>query len=192
MDTKATKEDVFAQLLNGETISSSNAQAHRLLEESFITKKILLRLNNTADPSEIRSILSEIITSTIDPSTTIFTPIHINYGKNIKIGKNVFINFNCTFLDLGGITIEDSVLIAPRVNIISEGHPISSQNRQSLVPGAVHIKKNAWIGTAATILSGVTVGENSIVAAGAVVAKDVPDNTIVGGIPANIIKAIPE
>ncbi|MCV2485057.1 sugar O-acetyltransferase [Flavobacterium sp. SH_e] len=191
MGTKANR-DIFKQLLNGETISSSNNQAHRLLEESFATKKMLLLLNNTADPSEIRSILSEITNSQIDKSTTVFTPIHINYGKNTKIGKNVFINFDCTFLDLGGITIEDNVLIAPRVNIISEGHPISSQTRKSLVPGAVRIKKNAWIGTAATILSGVTVGENSIVAAGAVVAKDVPDNTIVGGIPAKIIKAIPE
>ena len=189
MGTKANR-DIFKQLLNGETISSSNNQAHRLLEESFATKKMLLRLNNTDDPSEIRSILSEITNSEIDKSTTVFTPIHINYGKNTKIGKNVFINFDCTFLDLGGITIEDNVLIAPRVNIISEGHPISGQNRQSLVPGAVRIKKNAWIGTAATILSGVTIGENSIVAAGAVVTKNVPANTIVGGVPAKVIKAI--
>ncbi|KAF2328182.1 sugar O-acetyltransferase [Flavobacterium ginsenosidimutans] len=189
---KKDTEDVFEQLMNGQTISPANSQAYRLLEESFSTKKLLIRLNSSADPSEIRSLLSEITNSEIDQTTTVFTPIHINYGKNTRIGKNVFINFDCTFLDLGGITIEDNVLIAPRVNIISEGHPISSQNRKSLVPGAVHIKKNAWIGTAATILSGVTVGENSIVAAGAVVAKDVPDNTIVGGIPAKIIKAIAE
>lgn len=192
MNTIKNKDDIFQQLLKGKTIAPSNPQIHRLLEECSATKRKLLLLNNAVDASEIRSFLSEITNSEIDPSTTLFTPIHINYGKNIKIGKNVFINFDCTFLDLGGITIEDNVLIAPRVNIVSEGHPISSSNRQSLVPGAVLIKANAWIGTAATILSGVTIGENSIVAAGAVVTKDVPDNTIVGGIPAKIFKEISE
>jgi acetyltransferase-like isoleucine patch superfamily enzyme len=93
-------------------------------------------------------------------------------------------------LDLGGIVIEDNVLIAPKVNLLSEGHPLAPENRQSLVPGAIHIKKNAWIGANAAILPGVTIGENAVVAAGAVVNKDVPDNTIVGGIPAKIIKTI--
>lgn len=93
-------------------------------------------------------------------------------------------------LDLGGITIEDNVLIAPKVSLLSEGHPLSPDARQSLVPGPIHIKKNAWIGAAATILPGVTVGENPVVAAGAVVSKDVPANTVVGGIPAKQVKAI--
>lgn len=120
----------------------------------------------------------------------VFTPLYINYGKHTKIGKNVFINFDCVFLDLGGITIEDGVLIAPKVSLLSEGHPLEPENRHALVPGHIHIKKNAWIGAGATILQGVTIGENAIVAAGAVVSKDVPDNVIVGGIPAKIIKAI--
>ena len=92
--------------------------------------------------------------------------------------------------DLGGITIEDNVLIAPKVSLLSEGHPVSPQSRQSLVPGRIHIKKNTWIGAGATILPGVTIGKNAVVAAGAVVSKDVAANTIVGGIPAKIIKAI--
>ncbi|MFB9080680.1 sugar O-acetyltransferase [Flavobacterium procerum] len=141
MNTKKDKEDIFEQLLNGETISPSNTQAHRLLEECSATKKKLLILNNATDPSVIRSILNEITMSEIDQSTTIFTPININYGKNIRIGKNVFINFDCTLLDLGGITIEDHVLIAPRVNILSEGHPICPQNRQSLVRALFILKK---------------------------------------------------
>ena len=100
------------------------------------------------------------------------------------------VNFNCTFLDLGGITIEDNVLIAPKVSLLSEGHPVNHNDRQSLVPGHILVKKNAWIGAGATILPGVTVGENSVVAAGAVVSQDVPNNTIVGGVPAKIIKSI--
>ena len=94
------------------------------------------------------------------------------------------------FLDLGGITIDDNVLIAPKVSLLSEGHPVSPENRQSLVPGHIHIKKNAWIGAGATILAGVTIGENAVVAAGAVVSKDVPDNTIVGGMPAKTLNII--
>ncbi len=147
-------------------------------------------MNNSSDAAEIRNILSQITDSKIDESVAVFTPIYINYGKHTKFGKNVFINFDCVFLDLGGITIEDNVQIAPKVSLLSEGHPVQPGDRQSLVPGHIHIKKNAWIGAGAIILQGVTIGENAIVAAGAVVSKDVPDNVIVGGIPAKIIKAI--
>lgn len=182
--------DIFQRLRNGETISSDDPQAYKMREASYITKVHLVQMNSSTDPIEIRRLLSQITESVIDESVTIFTPLYINYGKNIKIGKNVFINFDCTFLDLGGITIEDNVLIAPKVSLLSEGHPIAAEHRQSLVPGHVHIKKNAWIGANATILPGVSIGENAIVAAGAVVSKDVPDNAIVGGVPAKIIKSI--
>jgi acetyltransferase-like isoleucine patch superfamily enzyme len=141
-------------------------------------------------PTEVRNLLSQITGSENDESTAVFTPLYINYGKHTKIGRNVFINFDCTFLDLGGITIEDDVFIAPKVSLLSEGHPVSSEDRHSLVPGPIHLKKNAWIGANATILPGVTVGENAVVAAGAVVSKNVPDNTIVGGIPAKVIKQL--
>lgn len=190
MNEETNTEDIFKQLLNGETILPSHPQAYRMREASFATRALLLQLNNSADPLEIRSLLGQITNSIIDESITIFPPFYVNYGKNTKIGKNVFINFDCTILDLGGVTIEDNVLIAPKVNLLSEGHPVSSHERQSLVPGSIHIKKNAWIGAGATILPGVTIGENAIVAAGAVVSKDVPDNTIVGGIPAKVIKEI--
>jgi len=159
-------------------------------EASYNTKRLLIQMNNSADPAEIRNLISRITESEIDESVAVFTPLYINYGKHTKIGKNVFINFNCTLLDLGGITIEDNVLIGPNVSILSEGHPISPEDRHSLIPKAIHIKRNVWIGAGATILQGVTIGENAIIAAGAVVSKDVPDNTVVGGIPAKVIKTI--
>ena len=190
MSSNENMEDIFTRLLNGETITPQDPQVHRLQESSYATKKLLVKMNNSGDPSEIRAMLSQITGQIIHESVTVFTPASINYGKNIKIGKNVFINFNCTFLDLGGIIIEDNVLIAPNVSLLSEGHPTDPHKRQSLVPGLVHIKKNVWIGANATILPGVTIGENSIVAAGAVVTKDVPDNSVVGGIPAKTIKAV--
>ncbi|MGN6342831.1 MAG: DapH/DapD/GlmU-related protein [Ginsengibacter sp.] len=184
------KRDIFERLRNGETIPSNDPQAYKMRDASYATKKLLIQMNNSSDPAEIRILLSRITNSEIDESVAVFTPLFINYGKHTKIGKNVFINFDCTLLDLGGITIEDNVLIAPKVNLLSEGHPLAPENRQSLVPGPIHIKKNAWIGANATILPGVTIGENAVVAAGAVVSKDVSDNTVVGGIPAKIIKGI--
>lgn len=183
-------KDIFERLRNGETIPAGDPEAYKLREASFATKSLLIRVNTSSDPAEIRKLLSQITGSEIDESVAVFTPLYINYGKHTKIGKNVFINFDCVFLDLGGITIEDNVLIAPKVSLLSEGHPVSPDNRQSLVPGHVHIKKNAWIGAGAMILPGVTIGENAVVAAGAVVSKDVPANTIVGGVPAKIIKTI--
>jgi len=186
MNTK----DIFERLRDGEIILSNDPEAYRMREESCVTRKLLVKMNNSTEPEEIRSFLSQIIGSEIDTTVNVFTPLYINYGKHTKIGKNVFINFDCVFLDLGGITIEDDVFIAPKVSLLSEGHPISKEDRHSLIPKAIHIKKNAWIGAGATILPGVTIGENSVVAAGAVVSKDVPANTVVGGIPAKFIKSI--
>ena len=173
-------KDIFGQVRDGETIASNNPEANQLREASFATKKLLARMNNSSDPEEIRVLLNQITGSKIDESVAVFTPLYINYGKHTKIGKNVFINDDCVFLDLGGITIENNVGIAPKVSRLSEGHPVNLNERQSLDPGHNHIKKNVWIGAGATILPGVTIGENSVVAAGAVLSKDIPANTVVG------------
>lgn len=182
--------NIFERLRNGDTIPFDDSEYHLLRDAAFATRKLLLQLNQSSDPEEMRALLSRITDTEIDASSAVFPPFHINYGKNTKIGKNVFINFDCVFLDFGGITIEDNVFIAPKVSLLSEGHPVSPENRHSLTVAPIHIKKNAWIGANATIMQGVTIGENAIVAAGAVVTKDVPEGTIVGGIPAKIIKAV--
>jgi acetyltransferase-like isoleucine patch superfamily enzyme len=189
---KMEANTIFKRLLNGEAVPFNDPEYFKIGNACNHTRKLLVKLNNETDLDNVRTFLSDITNSRIDETTTIFPPFQINYGKNTKIGKNVFINFDCTFLDLGGITIEDNVLLAPKVSLLSEGHPISAKERQTLTTGKIHIKKNAWIGANATILAGVTIGKNSVVAAGAVVSKDVPDNTIVGGIPAKIIKNIQE
>jgi acetyltransferase-like isoleucine patch superfamily enzyme len=147
-------------------------------------------LNNSTTTDEFRDRLSELIGQDIDPSTTIFPPFHTNFGRQIRIGKNTFINHACSCLDMGGVTIGDNVLIGPRVNLTSENHPLEPSGRGSLIGLPVTIGNNVWIGAAATILPGVTVGENSIVAAGAVVTKNVPPNTIVAGVPAKIIRKL--
>ena len=183
------QKDIFERLLAGETILPNDPQTDRLQEEAFAVKALLNQMNNSSNPEEITDLLSQILDKNVQ-DVAVFTPIYINYGKNINIGKNVFINFDCTFLALGGITIEDDVLIGPKVSLVTENHPLNPEHRKGLICKPILIKRNAWIGANATILAGVTIGENSVVAAGAVVSKDVPDNTVVGGIPAKIIKQI--
>ncbi|GGK78920.1 sugar O-acetyltransferase [Rufibacter glacialis] len=182
--------DIFERLLTGEAVPFNDADYHKIDSACSETRRLLIQLNSEADSKKIRELLNIITGSQIEETTTVFPPFQINYGKNTRIGKCVIINFDCTFLDLGGITIEDNVMIAPKVSLLSEGHPIPIAARQTLTAGKIHIKKNAWIGASATILPGVTIGENSVVAAGAVVSKDVADNTVVGGIPARVIKTI--
>lgn len=123
-------------------------------------------------------------------STLVFIPFHTNFGRFIRLGKNVFVNHACTFLDMGGISVEDEVLLGPKVNLITENHPLDPADRKAIIAKPVVLKRNAWIGAAATILPGVTVGENSVVAAGSIVTRDVPANTVVAGVPAKFVKRI--
>lgn len=182
--------DLFERLHAGESVPFDDPQYSEIFGIVSRTTKLLAELNASADSSEVRKILGEITGQPIDSSTSLFLPFQINLGIFTRIGKNVFINHDCTFLDMGGITIEDDVLIGPKVCITTEGHPLNPMERKQLLVKPVIIKKNAWIGAGATILPGVTVGENSVVAAGAVVNKDVPANTVAGGIPAKVIKPI--
>ncbi|MBV8391183.1 MAG: sugar O-acetyltransferase [Mucilaginibacter sp.] len=182
--------DIFERMLAGGIVANSDPQMPEVWEIVAKTIKLSAALNTSADIDEIRDRLSEITGLQIDQSTTIFVPFHTNFGRHTRIGKNVFINHDCSFLDLGGITIEDDVQIGPKVSLITENHPLDPSNRKSLDLKSILIKKNAWIGAGAIILPGITIGENSVVAAGAVVNKDVPDNTIVGGVPAKVIRNI--
>jgi acetyltransferase-like isoleucine patch superfamily enzyme len=184
--------DIVDRLKGGESIRLNDPAYCKIQEMVNRTIELSAGLNVSKDTNQIRQRLSEIIGTTIDKSTTVFTPFHTNFGRFILIGKNVFINHACSFLDMGGITLEDHVLIGPKVNLITENHPLDPADRRALICKPIIIRRNAWIGAAATILPGVTIGENAIVAAGAVVSKDVPANTVVGGIPAKVIKVIHE
>lgn len=190
MQSEKTNPDIFERLQSGEPIRLNDPEYHKINEVVHRTLKLSKKMNNADELETIRYYLGEIIGAKIDETTTIFIPFYTNFGKFISLGKNVFINHACSFLDMGGIVIEDDVLIGPKVNIITENHPSNPRDRKALITKSVTIKRNVWIGAGATILPGVTIGENSIVAAGAVVSKDVPANTIVGGIPAKFIKSI--
>lgn len=143
------------------------------------------------DAAEIRALFSELIGKKVDDSFMLIPPFYTAYGVDIRVGRNVFVNQNCTFYDLGGLDIADDVMIGPNVSIITTGHPIApSQRHAAVVAKPIVIERNVWIAAGATLIGGVTVGENSVVAAGSVVTKDVPPNTLVGGNPARLIRSI--
>ena len=184
-------KNILNKDINGKYISPQDEvfdEIHKILAENALN---VAKLNNGIHSSkEKRFILEDITGEKIDKSVNIMLPFYTDFGKHIKFGKDIFINIGAMFTDLGGITIEDKVLIGPGAKLLSVNHPSDPEKRRGIIPSPILIKKNTWIGANATILAGVTVGENSIVAAGAVVTKDVPDNVIVGGIPAKVIKSI--
>lgn len=191
MSIEQTRADIFQRMQAGEPLRKDDPEYARFGEVVSRTISLCAAMNATAtELDQVREKLSEIIGTRIDESTTIFPPFYTNFGQFIKLGKNVFINHACSFLDIGGITIEDDVQIGPRVNLTSENHPLDPADRKTVLLQPILIKRNAWIGAGATILPGVTVGENSIVAAGAVVSRDVPPNTVVAGVPAKVVKAL--
>ena len=142
------------------------------------------------DAEKIRALFSKLVGYEVDESFSLIPPFYTTGGENIRIGRNVFINQNCTMYDLGGIDIGDDVMIGPNVNMLTSGHPIDpSQRRDFVIAKSIVIEKNVWIAGGATLIGGVRVGENSVVAAGSVVTRDVPRNTLVGGNPARIIRS---
>jgi acetyltransferase-like isoleucine patch superfamily enzyme len=184
------ERDILVRLKAGEEIQLTDPQYPKVLEIIARTMELSAKLNSSTDVDQVRKLLSEITGSEVDDTTTVAIPFFTNFGRFITIGKRVYVNHACTFLDMGGITLEDDVLIGPKVNLVTENHPLDPANRRALITKPIVVKRNAWIGAAATILPGVTIGENAVVAAGAVVSKDVPANAVVGGVPAKVIKSI--
>ena len=134
---------------------------------------------------------SELIGKPVDGRFMLIPPFSTDCGRNITVGRNVFINQGCHFMDMGGIAIGDDVMIGPKVNLVSSGHPVSpSERRNGIVAKPITIGNNVWIGAAATILPGVTIGDNAVIAAGAVVSRNVPAHTLAAGVPARVLKQL--
>lgn len=155
--------------------------------------RLTARLNKLSfdDAEKVRAIFSELTGQKLDGTFSLIPPFYTSGGLEIRVGRKVFINQCCTIYDLGGVDIGDLVMIGPNVNIITTSHPLEpSQRRARIEAKPIVIERNVWIAAAATILGGVTVGENSVVAAGAVVTRDVPANSFVAGVPAKVIRAL--
>ena len=155
--------------------------------------EILGRLNALppGDFDAMRALLGELTGRELDPSVRVLPPFNVDVGRNLRFGRNVFVNHGCTAMDLGGIDIGDDVMIAPNVHLISSGHPLDPATRRSQITIApVRIGRGVWIAAGAMVLQGVTVGDDAVVAAGAVVTKDVPSRTLVAGVPARVVRSL--
>ena len=184
----------FKKLMKEQAYIEANSETHLHMHDAAQrARKITAEINNTFHTAEeLRELFSELIGQKVDENFGLFPPFYADYGQNITVGKNVFINSGCCFQDQGGIEIGDDVLIGQQVVIATLNHDLIPEKRGSMLPAPVKIGNGVWIGAHATILSGVTIGNGAVVAAGAVVTKDVPANTVVGGVPAKILKAIKE
>ena len=182
-------KDILQRELDGEVIRTDDPEYEKISGTIRETMRLASVFNARAPFDEDnRELLAQIFGKTLDESSSILPPFYIDYGKNVTIGKNVWIQQCCTFFDRGGITIGDDVFIAPKVNLITLNHVMNPYERSSTIAKPIKIGNRVWIGIAATVMPGVTVGDNSIIAAGAVVTKDVPPNCIVAGVPAKKIK----
>ena len=183
---------IFIDAMNSGNEIIAGSEIHKyMVKLSNEAMKITSRLNNEYhEPEEIRLLFSELTGKVVDTTFGMFPPFYTDCGKNIHVGKNVFINSGCHFQDQGGIYIDDGVLIGHEVVLATLNHSMNPQKRANLIPSPIHIGKNVWIGAHATILPGVSIGDGAVVAAGAVVTKDVPEKTVVGGVPASELKKI--
>lgn len=186
--------EAFLEHLNQGKPVQGGSEAHQFMHGvSQEALQITAELNGRYhEPEELRALFSKLIGKPVDETFALFPPFHTDCGKNITVGKHVFINMGCKFQDQGGIFIGDGALIGHNVVLATLNHAESPMDRGSMIPAPIHIGANVWIGSNATVLPGVTIGDGAIVAAGAVVTKDVPENTIVGGIPAKVIRHINE
>ena len=186
-----TLQELLDYFQNSDTIGENKEAVDMMRHYSREAQKITMKINTAYhEPEEMIELFSELTGKAVDPTFRLFPPFYTDFGKNITLGKNVFINSDCKFQDQGGIFIDDGALIGHGVVLATLNHDLAPAKRQQLHPAPVHIGKNVWIGANAVICAGVTVGDNAVVAAGAVVVKDVEANTVVGGVPAKLIKRI--
>ena len=184
----------FLEHLNSGKPVNGGSEAHQFMHGvSQEALRITAEINGSYhEPAQLRALFSELTGRPVDESVGLFPPFYTDCGKNIHIGKNVFINMGCKFQDQGGIFIGDGALIGHNVVLATLNHAASPKDRGSMIPAPIRIGKNVWVGANAVILPGVTIGDGAIVAAGAVVNRDVPENTVVGGVPAKVIRTIHE
>ena len=186
-----TNQEFLEYMNSGKEVIAGSDIHLKMTELSNEAMKITSELNNSYHtPEEIKVLMEKLTGREFSEGAYMFPPFYTDCGKNLKIGRNVFINSCCQFQDQGGITIGDGTLIGPKTVIATLNHHQNPNKRANLIPKPVKIGKNVWIGANVTILPGVTIGDGAVIAAGALVSKDVEANTVVGGVPAKLIKRI--
>ena len=189
-ETIMTLEEFKDFVKTGEPLDTE--EIHQFMDRmSGEARKITFKLNACYHtPEEVRNILSELFGKPVPSTLRVFPPFYTDFGKNIEVGEDVFINACCHFQDHGGVTLGDGCQIGHNVVFATLNHFMETEKRKMSYSAPIVLGKNVWVGSNATILQGVTIGDNSVIGAGAVVTKDVPANTVVGGVPAKFIKSI--
>ncbi len=182
----------FLNYMNTGNVVKGGSEIHKYMTElTYESIQVTAELNGKYhSQEEARELFFKITGKPVDESLVLFPPFYTDCGKNITIGKNVFIGSCCYFQDQGGVTIGDNVLVGHGTTFATLNHCYEPENRSSMIPKPIVIGNKVWIGANVTILPGVTVGENAVIAAGAVVTKDVPADSVVAGVPARVIKSI--
>ena len=184
-------DEILAIFNEGKTLTMDEEAASTCNYYSHEAQKITCELNyKYHDLDEIRELFSELIGEKVSDDFRVFPPFTTDFGKNIHLGKNVFINSGCRFQDQGGIYIGDNALIGHNVVLATLNHEENPAKRGNLIPSPIKIGNDVWIGSNVTVLAGVSIGDGAIVAAGAVVTKDVAENTVVAGVPARYMRDI--
>ncbi len=186
------KLDEFLKYIKSGRVIKGGSEAHELMHEySQRAMKITTEINSVYhSPEDLRKLFSELIGKPVSESFGLHTPFYTDFGMNITLGEEVFINSGCKFQDQGGITIGDKALIGHNVVIATLNHVANPSDRADMIPLPVAIGESVWIGSNSTILPGVTIGGGAIIGAGSVVTKDIPSNAVAVGNPARVIKYI--
>lgn len=184
-------EEFNRRMAAREYIEEDSAMHETMNRAAAEAQRVASRINGEYHTQEeLRALFSELIGREVGEGFALFPPVYADYGKNIVVGKNVFINSGCCFQDQGGIELGDGCLIGHQVVFATLNHDPDPEKRANMTPAPIRLGRRVWVGSHATILSGVTVGDNAIIAAGAVVTRDVPADTVVAGVPARIVKRI--
>ena len=186
-----TLSELLDSLDRGERIAGGSplhAVMHRTSQHAL---RVAAELNAAyREPAEVRALLADLTGREVDDTVTVFPPFTSDFGRNIRLGRRVFINSGCRFQDQGGITIGDDCLIGHNVVIATLQHDVDPRRRADLLPAPVVLGRNVWLGANVTVLPGVTIGDDAVIGAGSVVTKDVPAATIAVGSPARVVRGI--
>ena len=180
----------FLEHVNRGALIRAGSEQHTFMHGAAQEALRLVAEINTGyrTPAEVRSLLAQLTGKAVDESVAVFPPFYSEFGKNLTLGKDVFINIGCRFQDTGGITIGDGTLIGHGSTLTTLDHGIDPERRGDMIPAPVVLGRKVWLGAGVTVVPGVTIGDGAIVGAGAVVTKDVPPNAIVAGVPAKLIR----
>lgn len=184
-------DDLLADLNTGRAITG-NSPLHEVMHRvSQDALRVTGELNGGYhEPARVRELLGQLIGKPVHESVTVFPPLYSDFGKNITLGKGIFINSGCRFQDQGGVSIGDDCLIGHNTVFATLNHDLDPKRRADMHPAPIVIGRNVWIGSNATVLPGVTIGDNTVVAAASVVTKDVPENSVVVGSPARVVRSL--